>query len=314
MREDRHRRGTATGFWQSEIVKSTAAVRRLVGVLAVMRSPALGTAALRSTTLGWTALGTAALGLICWTSVASAAGTAEGSVRVELHDGQVLEGRLRLVEPSAYLLQTEDVLYELSGTEIAAVDGRTGRPELDPPSERLIRYESYEIIHADGQVDLWSHARVTNDSPIVWTYVKSGAAKHELDLMERLEAYDGYGHRLDHRIEPREDSDLHNVIVDLVVPIAPGEAVNISRRYTEFAQAQREGDRWTYTVHGDFPEDRIYYRKLRLPPEANLVRADPSPTVHFEHDGCTVLAWRRYYARGERYPLTVVYELEDQGP
>jgi hypothetical protein len=60
---------------------------------------------------------------------------------------------------------------------------------------------------------------------------------------------------------------------------------------------------------GDFPEDRIYHRKIVLPAGAKIESVSPEPWLNFEHGDRQVIVWHRYYPRGEEFPLTVNYKL-----
>jgi hypothetical protein len=229
--------------------------------------------------------------------------------RIELHSGEVLRGNVRLVHPGMYLIQTTDHLYEVGSDEISSVNGQPGPPQLTPESGRLILQSSYNIILPNGDMWNWDKREFTNAGKTVWTHVSWGAKKSELDMFWRMEAYDAYGHRLQHRIEPREKSDLYNVIVDLTIPVMPGEQTTLTCRYFHPGGVKRQGDLFTYTFMGDFPEDRIYYGKVQLPPGAEIERVDPQPIIQCTHEGHLNLAWRRYYPRYESSPLTVVYRL-----
>jgi hypothetical protein len=235
-----------------------------------------------------------------------------GEHRVRLHSGQVLEGAVRQIQPSLYLVQTDDQLYEITGEEIETVDGKPGVSELPVSQERLLRYEGFEVVAPNGDVELWSRFQTTNESSQVWTYVEWGAAEWELEMYRTMEAYDKYGHRLQHRIEPRSTKGQYSVIVDLQVPLAPGESVDLATKYLEPGQAHREGDGFRLSFVGDFPDDRIYLRKVELPQGAEIEKVEPDATLTFQHEGHPIVVWRRYYPKGEKFPLTVVYRVPGQ--
>jgi hypothetical protein len=241
--------------------------------------------------------------------VPSREATAAETVRVELQDGTRLEGYLRRIQPSLYLVQSGDRLYEIADYEIASVDGRAGAPPPQPAAAPLVRSDVYQVVRPNGDVEEWHHLDATNETGKVWTFLRWGATERELDQVKRMEVYDTYQHRLPHRVEPRAGSDVYDVTVDLAVPIAPGESMNVTQRYLFPGMARRQGDRFTLTFAGDFPEDRIHQRKVQLPPGARVQSIDPAPAERFEHDGSTIIVWRRYYPRGVRFPLTVVYQL-----
>ena len=235
---------------------------------------------------------------------------AEAEVR--LHDGRVLKGSLRQIQPSLYLVQTETLLCEITGAEIAAVNGTPGLPTLPGAGERLVRAAMYEVIRPNGDAELWTETQTVNTGSRVWTAISFGAAEHELDLIATLQAFDGHGNCLEHRISERPDRSYHEVTVDLVVPILPGEEVHLARRYLDAGRARREGDRYVLRFGGDFSEDRINCRKVQLPPGATVLLTDPEPTYRCEHQGAPILYWRRYYPRGARVPVTIEYRLPDR--
>jgi len=237
---------------------------------------------------------------------AAAADDAAAST-IKLADGRSLTGALREIEPSRYLVQAGDKLYEFSGDEIASVDGRPGIPKS--AANGLVRYESYEELTGDGDVVLYAHFSTVNRTRKAWTTVEWGAAPHEMAQMATLEAVDGYGNRLTHHLEPRPGSDIQSVVVDLAVPVAPGETVNLTTRYLLRGRVQEKNGVMNYTFAGDFPEDRIYTRKVKLPRGAVVVSTDPEPVQTFDAQGSRYLVWRRYYPKGETFPITVRYRL-----
>jgi small nuclear ribonucleoprotein (snRNP)-like protein len=232
-------------------------------------------------------------------------------VRVELRNGQVLEGVLRRIEPSHYLIQSEETLYEVTGDEIVSVNGDrdlTSAPRLGRP---VARSETYEVITAEGNVELWSKMTRLNQSLGVWTFVSWGAKEHELPMMRAMATYDPYGNRLDHQIEPRPGDDTYQVKVNLRVPVPPGETLDLIRRFERQGAVKRGESGWVYRFAGDFPEDRVHYRKLQLPRGAEVIQVDPAPVVQFEYEGHPIVVWRRYYPRGTESPQTVIYRLPE---
>ncbi len=240
-------------------------------------------------------------------SGAAASGDDARPSSIRLTDGRVLTGALREIEPSRYLVQTGDTLYEFTGGEIASVDGVPGVPES--AAGGLVQYASYEELTGDGDLVLYAHFSAVNRTRKAWTTVEWGAAPHEMEQVGTLKAYDGFGNALTHHLEPRPGSDVQRVIVDLAVPVAPGETVDLTTRYLLRNRVQKKGGVLSYTFGGDFPEDRIYTRKLKLPRGATVVSTDPAPVQTFDAMGCRYLVWRRYYPKGEVFPITVSYRL-----
>jgi len=227
---------------------------------------------------------------------------------VELVDGRTLTGLLRPVTHGLYLLQAEDALYELDGREIGAVDGVPGPPVLTDAAP-LAFVTSFRNVLPDGDVEIWSSQSRENRGRTLLTWLKWGAAAHELEAYRTMVAFDAYGNRLGHRLEPREGTDLHDVIVDFEIPVMPGETVEIAFRTLHERQATFADGVWTFTYAGYCPEDRVQDLKLRLPAGAEVLSVSP-PVRVIEHDDAPLIFWRRYYPQGAELPLTVTYRLD----
>ncbi|MBU0742882.1 hypothetical protein KKG45_07045 [bacterium] len=233
---------------------------------------------------------------------------AADTVEVELTDGRTLTGVLRPVTDGLYLLQADETLYELRGDEIAAVDGRADAWSVGK-AKRLIHTNSYRRVLPDGDLEIWQSMSVDNEGKKLLTWFSWGAAPHELYMYEDMVALDAYGNRLAHRLEPRRGTDVHDVIVDFAVPVMPGESVEIMVRAVRRGAARFADGVWTFTHHGDYAEDRLQELKVQLPAGATVLSVSP-PVRVVEHGGSPLVFWRRYYPRGETYPLTVTYELK----
>ncbi len=233
---------------------------------------------------------------------------AADAVEVELTDGRILTGVLRPVVSSLYLLQADDALYELGGREISAVEGETGPPVLDD-ADQLVYNMSYRNVLPNGDVEYWSRMSIQNGDKKLLTWMSWGAAAHELDAYRTMTALDAYGNPLDHRIEPREGTNVYDVIVDLEVPVMPGEHMEISFRTVHKGVAEFADGAWTFVFAGQFGEDRLQDLKLRLPAGAEVLSVSP-PVRVIEHDGAPLVFWRRYYPKGTAFPLTVTYTLD----
>ncbi|MBD3334129.1 MAG: hypothetical protein GF355_01280 [Candidatus Eisenbacteria bacterium] len=251
----------------------------------------------------------AGLTLALFLTVSGSIAQESGMSRVVLKDGRAFAGILRLLEPSLYLLDSENGIYEISSSEIASVDGVPGPPDLEPPDERILRYATFEAVSPEGDIDIWSRMEIPNESDAAWTYTQWGVKPSELERHQTMELRDSFGNMLPLELEPRPNSDLHTARAEFVVPVAPGEDLVLLRRFRDTGAVRREGNRFTLSFMGDFPEHRIYHRKLQLPPGARIVEITPQPAVQFTYRERPVIVWRRFYPRGERYPLQVIYEL-----
>ncbi len=228
---------------------------------------------------------------------------------IKLKDGKVLRGVLRQIRPSFYLVQTDDELIELSAEEIELVNGQQGIPSVG--NERPLATSMHRAqLQPDGSLDLWTFEEITNTHDEILTYAMFGAKERELPTMKTMQAYDQFGNRLNVRIEPRAGTGLYNVFIDFEVPILPGESMRGSLRYVYQNQIECDGQRCRNQFWGDFPEDRLHTRRVELPKGAKLLKVDPEPNLQYEHDGKTVVVWRRYYPAKTGFPLVVEYELK----
>lgn len=260
-----------------------------------------------------------AVGLTGQSQAAPPAEAGSPEITLQLPDGTTVQGALRRVQPSVYLVQTAEQLVEITEDELmqflvvpagqSQADFLASAREVALAGARLLRYETYEVVTAKGDVDFWSHTETVNESRQVLTYLQWGAREDELPRYQTMTVYDQFGNRLTHRSEPRPGTELHNIIVDLVVPVAPGEKVSFIIRYVKENQVRQEGENQKLTFHGDFPEDRVYHRKVALPAGAQIAKISPEPWLQFAHGDRQVIVWHRYYPQGERYPLTVEYTL-----
>lgn len=227
---------------------------------------------------------------------------------VELKGGKTLTGVLRPVLDSIYLLQTEETLYELSGSEIVRVDGGTDLPRIDT-RRKFAATSSYNRLLPSGDLEISSTMTIRNRGKHIQTTVQWGAAPHEVRMYETMRTLDIYGHELDYRLEPRGGTNVMNVIVDLEVPVMPGEDMDLSIRLLHRGSATEQDGVWTYTHWGDYAEDRLQHLKVELPAGAEILSVNP-PVRVVEYDGRQFVFWRRYYPKGEQYPLTVSYRLD----
>ncbi|MBK7702383.1 MAG: hypothetical protein IPI34_05540 [bacterium] len=144
-----------------------------------------------------------------------------GAVEVRLADGRTLEGTLRPIDDASFLLQTDDALLELAGSQIREVDGRRDLPR--PEGRRLVRSSCYEVLRPDGSAEAWNTIRVENGGRGLQTRVEWGVAPTRWRRSARP-----WGNTLAHRFEPRPGSDVQSVVVELAVPVLPGESVELA--------------------------------------------------------------------------------------
>ena len=246
--------------------------------------------------------------LILVVTLLAATGLAADTSEVELTNGKTLTGVLRPVLEGLYLLQTDETLYELNGGEIKSVDGREGAPRVDN-GEKFAHTNSYRRLLPSGDVEINQSMTIRNRGKKIQTTVRWGAGPHELYMYETMTALDIYGNTLDYRLEPRRNSDAHNIIVKLDVPVMPGEDMEMMVKTIQRDAASVEDGVWSYTHWGDYSEDRLQNLKVELPAGAEVLSVNP-PVRVVEHDGKSLVFWRRYYPKHARFPLTVTYKLD----
>ncbi|MBK8168064.1 MAG: hypothetical protein IPK64_19125 [bacterium] len=254
------------------------------------------------------------LGLAFSALTAAGGALAAAPWQVVLTDGTRLEGVLVRTEPASYLLQTDSVLYELTDDDI---DPRTfsGRPAREAePARPVYDLRHFDEIHADGSVTSWWVRHNVNDSNRVITEYRVGLGPWERTVIDQRAWRDGYGNPLTPVFDPpRErwaalDEESVSVTMKLPVPVAPGEAWTIVGRETSLGTEQLDG-RFFYVRSGNYADDNLVWRKVRLPLGARIESATPTPTARFEQDGFQYVIWRRLYTKLEEYPLRIVYSM-----
>ncbi len=232
---------------------------------------------------------------------------------IKLRDGTALDNAVIVrLNPATYIVQTADALYELSEDELApaSLQGR------DFPDQRApLITQHYDEIHADGTATSTWTLPLNNRGKKAMTEIRMGLAFWERAMVDQRTFVDGRGTRLVSTYDPprKKWADKPDKIIrhtlQLDVPLAPGESMTFTgTETTNTIRKTEEG--LLYRYHGDYSEDRLVWLKVRLPQGAKIKRVSPAASVRFEHDKCEYLMWRRYYQKGEVYPLEVVYTLD----
>ena len=231
------------------------------------------------------------------------------SRKIVLQNGETLEGYIRPLDEGKFLIQTKDVYLEVTPNQIAQVDGNSDLMSLFKTDQRpLLTYRTYEELDAEGDLSTYSHFTRRNSSDQIITKLDWGKAPHELTLYQDEKVYDEFGNELFMQ-EVNRDNGGRQVSVDLTVPILPGEEVSFSHRFIWKDYAKQKNGIWIYKHAGDYPEDRLVVKMVRLPLGAKIENISPEPVKNFEHNGYRYITWRRYYAKGEVVPLTIEYKL-----
>jgi hypothetical protein len=226
-----------------------------------------------------------------------------------LENGERLEGYIRPLDEGKFLIQTKDVYLEVTPNQILQVDGSSDLTELFKGNQiPLLTYRTYEELDSDGNLTWYSHFTRKNSSDQIITELNWGKAPHELTLYQDEKVYDEFGNELFIREVNRDDGG-RQVFVNLTVPILPGAEMSISHRFTDKNYAKQKEGTWIYKHNGDYPENRLVIKMVRLPQGAEIVDISPEPVKKFEHNGYNYVAWRRYYVKEEVVPLTIKYKV-----
>jgi hypothetical protein len=240
-------------------------------------------------------------------------GASAGEVReLELANGERVEGIVIPASECPVVVQTDDFCLEIPMDRIRSVDGRTdviaALRDDEPP---LLRNETFEEVRPDGDLLMRSSFARANRSPSARREIDWGLAPHEVELLAHWRVFDEFGNELPLRTEEGDDG-AKRARATLRRPILPGEIVRFTSEilFPDYARRLEDGA-MRYRHVGDYPEDRLVSKMVRLPEGARIVSVSPEPTQGFEIDGAPYVYWRRYYAAGEEMPLEVTYRLAD---
>ena len=246
--------------------------------------------------------------------LATTAATAE-TWSVKLADGTTHEGQLIRIEPGRYLLQTDGTLFELTDDEIDPATFESRERADAAPAGKLYETHHYVELHADQTATRHWEMPLINDSRKAITELRFGYAPWEREYADQRTYRDPFGNVLVPGYDPPRErwsskpNQRVQVSLPLPVPVAPGETTTINGSETS-PTVRRTEDEFHYINAGNYTEDRLVWRKVRLPFGARIKRINPEPTARFEQDGYEYVMWRRFYARGEEMPLEIVYTLD----
>jgi len=238
----------------------------------------------------------------------------QDSWTVKLRDGSDYQGRLLRLEPGRYLLQSGGKLYELTDDDI---DPSTfaQRSRRDAQAQRpVLETLRYDEVNADGTVGMHWEMHVVNESKKAITELRFGLAPWERAHADQRSYRDPYGNSLIPVYDPpaKDWNGLRGkriqVSIPLRVPVAPGENMIINcQETTPRIEQTKKG--LLYRNVGDYAENRLVWVKVRLPRNAKIASIIPQPASRFSHDGYEYVTWRRYYSKGERIPLEILYTI-----
>ena len=229
---------------------------------------------------------------------------------VELKGGKLVEGILMTLHTGTYLLQTEGESLILPADEIRKVDGKAPVKPDFPVSDRVPRLqETFEDISPDGRITLHStHQRANAGSKII-SRVNWGLAEHEFWQLATYRIVDEFGNDLSYEVKEDPAINGKRIWVDFARPILPGESLHLTTIFQQKEGVRKQGDTWAYRMDGDYPDDRLVTRSVRLPAGAQIVSVSPEPLHRVASGDRTLVIWRRYFLEGETIPWEIRYKL-----
>lgn len=226
---------------------------------------------------------------------------------VELVDGQRIKAIVIPASECPVVVQTEDACLEVPLGKIRRIDGSADVAEaLDEDRPPLLRNDTFDEVRADGAVLVRSSFSRVNRSATTLREIDWGVAAHEVPLLAHWRVFDEFGNELTIRLEDRGGGAKH-AFAALVRPVLPGEEIRFTSEILFPDRLTPTGDGLRYRNVGDYPEDRLVSRMVKLPAGAEIVSVTPDPAQRFDVDGIPFVLWRRYYAAGEKTPLEVVF-------
>lgn len=226
---------------------------------------------------------------------------------VELINGEKIQAIVIPASECPVVVQTEETCLEVPLGKIRRIDGREDVAEaLGADRPPLLRNDTFEELREDGGVLMRSSFSRANRSATTLREIDWGVAAHEVGLLGHWKVFDEFGNELPVRLEDR-DAGAKHAFARLVRPVLPGEAIRFTSEILFPDLLTRTGDGLRYRSAGDYPEDRLVSKMVKLPAGAEIVSVSPEPAQRFDVDGAPFVLWRRYYAAGEKTPLEVVF-------
>ncbi|MBD3161061.1 MAG: hypothetical protein GF346_02715 [Candidatus Eisenbacteria bacterium] len=230
--------------------------------------------------------------------------------RIEFRGGERFDGLLMEVREGSVLLQTAETCLILPPGEIASIGGEAIPSHGPATIDRVPRQqETYEELSPDGTIELRSRLRRENRRSSIISEVKWGIARHELELLDRYRVIDEFGNDLRYEILEDPSFDGKRIRVPLSRPVLPGEATDLTVVYRDTGAFRDEGGDWVYRNVGDYPDDRLVTRSVRVPAGAEIVAVTPEPIHRIAQERGELVIWRRYFRAGERQPWEIRYRL-----
>ena len=230
--------------------------------------------------------------------------------RIELADGRLLEGTLVRVRDGSYLLQDANGSTMLAGDQIRSVNGRgDGSGAIAAAGRVTLESETFEIVGADGSLEVHAIMRRDNDGHEALSQVDWGIAPHEVEQLAGWRVVDQFGDELRPRVEDDPATRGKRVHVDLPRPVLPGERLTLTNIVRQPHAVVRQGDAWVYRHRGDYPEDRLVTRSVLLPRGASVLSVTPEPVHDVVVGEQRLVVWRRYFRAGEVGPWEIRFRM-----
>ncbi|MDH3215085.1 MAG: hypothetical protein OEN01_02185 [Candidatus Krumholzibacteria bacterium] len=226
--------------------------------------------------------------------------------RIELRDGEHIEGLLFPLNEPVYVVQTESRSLITNADDIRKIDGNpVSRQGLSVSGDVVIVHETFEEILPTGEIDVRSSMRYRNSGSAIVHELRWGMAAHELKYTDSYRVLDVFGNSMPLQVVGDQDHGGKWVKVDLVRPLLPGEETWYTHWLREPPSPLREGEVWTYRHVGDYPESRLVTRSVLLPGGAEILAVTPKPLHQLQVDDRWLVVWRRFFFRGDTIPWEI---------
>jgi hypothetical protein len=229
---------------------------------------------------------------------------------IGLRGGHSIEGALVELQESVYLVQTSDQCIILPREEIREIDGEPialAEPQMVSRVPTL--FKTFEDLSPHGEIEFHATDDYQNPGPGILCRVDWGLGPHELWQLETYQVFDEFGNPIPLRVEEDPKISGKRIHIELPRPVLPGETLRLTSIYRQQDGVMRDGETWIYRHRGDYPDDRLVTRTVRLPAGAEILSVAPEPLHQLASGGRKLVVWRRYFFKGEIIPWEIRYKL-----
>jgi hypothetical protein len=224
--------------------------------------------------------------------------------KVELKDGEMVEGLLFPLNDHVYVVQTEDQSVIVDASEIHGVDGEKIR-SVPISGDVVIVHQTFEEILPTGEIDVRSSIRHRNTGSKPMRELRWGMGPHELEYLDSYQQLDVFGNTMPVKVVGELPNGGKQVKVDLLRPLFPGEETWYTSHFVYPATSLLQGDVWTYRHMGRYPDSRLVTRSVLLPEGAQILSIEPEPMYKLKTEGRWLVVWRRYFFRDDVTPWEI---------